>query len=77
MDGPLCHSPLVVDRLRRMRPSLGCHETDPLAGELANGMRPQACRLKPRSQHCGAGRVVEPAMGALDHLDRDRLHMSR
>jgi hypothetical protein len=67
---------LVVDRLRRMRPSLGCHEPNPLAGELANGMRPQVCRLKRRSQHCGARCIVEPAMGALDHSDRDRLYPS-
>jgi hypothetical protein len=68
--------PLVVDRLRRMRPSLGCHESNPLAGELANGMCRQVGRLELRAERCRPRGILEPRVGALDHPDRDRLYLS-
>ena len=51
-------------------------EPDPLFGELADGLEPESRGMKDRGRHRLTSRHLKPVVGALDHLDRGRLHPS-
>ena len=67
--------PLVVDRLRRMRPSLGCHEPHRLTGELTNANATQMRGAEDRPHDRSAGRCFEGRVGALEDIDGSRLYL--